>query len=113
MSLALDEDDAVKCMPELLTSLPGPLKRAVLAPLTPKELLSACLVSLAWKETIYGDAALRKMLQDEEDKRIQDDAAAACSSFMGLVGGGSSAGMDEVDLNFGRRLLADLKKQTK
>ena len=65
LTTAKSADD---CMPELLTSLPEPLKRAVLMNLTPKELLNACLVSVPWKQTIYGDAVLRKVLQDEKDR---------------------------------------------
>lgn len=102
----------VGLMPELLTSLPGPLKRAVLAPLTPKELLNCCLVSLAWKEIIYGDAALRKVLKDEEDKHNleADEAASLLESALGF-GPESRLGMSTVDQGCGRRLLATKKKQ--
>ena len=65
-------------MPELLTSLPNPLKRAVLTNLTPKELLLACLVSVPWKHTIYSDPVLHKVLQDEEDKRLKRKVGECC-----------------------------------
>ena len=86
------------CMPELLTSLPNPLKRAVLTNLTPKELLNACLVSVLWKQTIYGDAVLRKVLQDEEDQRVKREVVrerrrlmAAGKFGMNLPNGGPPA----------------------
>ena len=53
-------------MPTLLTSLPLPLKRAVLLHLTAVELVHACLVSRAWDNAIYQDDVLFPVIEAEQ-----------------------------------------------